>query len=164
MQFNKKKILILTGVLLLFVISYSSITLLMSIPKELVHVYYEDSCVNTEKWAAHMDQAGFKTKLHKVENVAEIKDKYHVPLGLRGCHTAIYDGYVIEGHVPAQSLTHFYNAEVAKKSDFLGLAVKGYPVGGAGLEGGYPEVYEVYVFDKKGNVSVYEKFNQNLHD
>lgn len=164
MQFNKKKILILTSVVLLFVISYSSITLLMSIPKELVHVYYQESCSNTEAWAAHMDQAGFKTKLHKVDNVTEMKDKYHVPLELRGCHTAIYDGFVIEGHVPAQSLTHFYNAEIAKKSGLLGLAVKGYPAGGAGLEGGYPEVYDVYVFDKEGNVSVYEKFNQNFHD
>lgn len=164
MEWNKKRILVLTSVLLFFVVCYSSITILMSVPSELVHVYYNENCVNVEKWAAHMDQAGFKTKMHKVDDVTEIKDRYHIPQDLRGCHTAIYDGYVLEGHVPAQSLTHFYNAEIAKKSGNRGLAVKGYPAGGAGLEGGYPEVYDVYIFAEDGNVNVYEKFNQNFHD
>lgn len=164
MQFNKKKILILTSILLLFVVSYSSITIIMSVPSELVHVYYNDSCTNVQSWAAHMDQAGFKTKLHKADDMNSIKDKYHVPAELRGCHTATYDGLVIEGHVPAQSLTRFHNAEIAKKSNLVGIAVKGFPVGGAGLEGGYPEVYDVYSFDDQGNVAVYERFNQNFHE
>lgn len=153
-----KKHLLLLGVFLLFAVCYSSITMLMSIPSEKVHVYYSENCTHAKAWAAHMDQNGFKTELHLTEDMKAIKDKYEIPEDLRGCHTATYDGYVIEGHVPAQSLTHLY----AAKSPVIGLAVKGYPIGAPGLEGGYPEMYQVITFDKDKNEKVFEVFNENI--
>ena len=82
-----------------------------------------------------------------------VKDKYNVPEKLRACHTAVIDGYVIEGHVPADLIHKLLN----EKPEVLGLAVPGMPIGSPGMEGGKPEPYNVMTFDKNGKTSVYAK-------
>jgi hypothetical protein len=82
-----------------------------------------------------------------------VKDKYNVPEKLRACHTAVIDGYVIEGHVPADLIDKL----VKEKPQVLGLAVPGMPIGSPGMEGGKPEPYNVMSFDKNGKIVVYAK-------
>ncbi|HWH79948.1 MAG TPA: DUF411 domain-containing protein, partial [Candidatus Binatus sp.] len=69
--------------------------------------------------------------------LVDVKDKYKVPEKLRACHTAIVDGYVIEGHVPADLIYKLLKERPAVS----GLAVPGMPVGSPGMEGGKPEPY-----------------------
>ena len=85
--------------------------------------------------------------------LVDVKDKYKVPEKLRACHTAVIDGYVIEGHVPADLIHKL----VKEKPAVLGLAVPGMPMGSPGMEGGKPEPYEVLTFDKNGRTTVYAK-------
>jgi hypothetical protein len=75
-----------------------------------------------------------------------------VPESLAACHTALIEGYVIEGHVPAD----LYKL-LKEKPPVLGLAVPGMPVGSPGMEGGKPEPYEVLTFDENGKTTVYAK-------
>lgn len=82
-----------------------------------------------------------------------VKEKNKVPEKLYGCHTAIIDGYVIEGHVPADLIHKL----VKEKPPVLGLSVAGMPVGSPGMEGGKPEPYNVMTFDKDGKTTVYAK-------
>ena len=82
-----------------------------------------------------------------------MKDKYKVPEKLRACHTAAIDGYVVEGHVPADVIHKL----VKEKPAVLGIAVPGMPVGSPGMEGGKPEPYSVLTFDKDGKTTVYAK-------
>ena len=82
-----------------------------------------------------------------------VKTNLKVPEKLRSCHTAVIDGYVIEGHVPADLIDKL----IQEKPAVLGLAVPGMPVGSPGMEGGTPERYNVYTFDKDGNTTVYAK-------
>jgi hypothetical protein len=79
--------------------------------------------------------------------------KNGVPEKLRSCHTALVQGYVIEGHVPAELIHRL----LKEKPAVLGLAVPGMPVGSPGMEGGKPEPYEVLTFDKNGKTTVYAK-------
>ncbi len=72
---------------------------------------------------------------------------------LYACHTALVDGYVIEGHVPADLIYRL----LKEKPPIIGLAVPGMPVGSPGMEGGKPEPYEVLTFDKNGRTTVYAK-------
>jgi hypothetical protein len=65
----------------------------------------------------------------------------------------LIDGYVIEGHVPADVIEKF----LKEKPRVLGLAVPGMPVGSPGMEGGKPEPYEVLTFDKSGKTTLYAK-------
>lgn len=69
------------------------------------------------------------------------------------CHTAIIDGYVIEGHVPADVIDKL----LKEKPQVVGLAVPGMPAGSPGMESGKPEPYNVLTFDKNGKTTVYAK-------
>jgi len=74
-----------------------------------------------------------------------------VPEKLFACHTALIEGYIVEGHVPADLIYKL----LKEKPQVLGLAVPGMPVGSPGMEGGKPEPYEVLTFDKSGRTTVY---------
>jgi hypothetical protein len=61
-----------------------------------------------------------------VENRADlrpIKTQYHVPADLEACHTAVIEGYAIEGHVPADVISRL----LRERPKILGLAVPGMP-------------------------------------
>jgi hypothetical protein len=76
-----------------------------------------------------------------------------VPQKLFSCHTGLVQGYVIEGHVPADLIHRL----LKEKPPVAGLAVPGMPVGSPGMEGANPQPYEVLAFDKDGKTSVYAK-------
>lgn len=82
-----------------------------------------------------------------------IKQRYGVPTALVGCHTALVEGYVIEGHVPADVIDRL----LRERPPVVGLAVPGMPVGSPGMEvPGQPAVpYQIHAFDKGGKTSVY---------
>ena len=82
-----------------------------------------------------------------------IKAKHGVPLRLRSCHTALVQGYVIEGHVPADAIARL----LKEKSPVVGLAVPGMPIGSPGMAGSNPQPYDVLAFDQEGRVSVYAR-------
>ena len=82
-----------------------------------------------------------------------MKIKNNVPQKLYSCHTALVQGYVIEGHVPADLIHRL----LKEKPPVAGLAVPGMPVGSPGMEGPNPQPYEVVTFDKEGKTSVYAK-------
>jgi hypothetical protein len=72
---------------------------------------------------------------------------------LSSCHTAIVDGYVIEGHIPADVIRRL----LKERPDVKGIAVPGMPAGSPGMEvpGGVVQPYAVMTFDKDGNSEIY---------
>jgi hypothetical protein len=89
----------------------------------------------------HLEKNGFKVEKKVLFGKAftDFKRKQGVPERLYACHTALIDGYLIEGHVPADLIYKL----LKDKPAVLGLAVPGMPVGSPGMEGGKPEAYEV---------------------
>lgn len=87
------------------------------------------------------------------QQLVAIKVKNHVPQKLYSCHTGLVQGYVIEGHVPADLIQRL----LQEKPPVAGLAVPGMPVGSPGMEGRNPEPYEVLTFDRDGTISVYAR-------
>ena len=63
--------------------------------------------------------------------LAEFKTEHGVPEGAGSCHTAIVDGYVIEGHVPAGAILRL----LADRPDVIGLALPGMPEDSPGMGG-----------------------------
>ena len=104
---------------------------------------------------SHLERNGFKVEKKVVVGKAftDLKRKHGVPERLFACHTALIDGYIIEGHVPADLIYRL----LKEKPQVLGLAVPGMPVGSPGMEGGQPEPYDVLTFDKNGKTAVYAK-------
>jgi hypothetical protein len=80
-----------------------------------------------------------------------IKAEHGVARELEGCHTALVDGYVVEGHVPADLIHKMLEDRPA----IAGLAVPGMPPGSPGMPSPNPQPYSVIAFETNGNMSVY---------
>lgn len=104
-----------------------------------------------------MEKNGYSFKVENVNNLSPIKEKYNVPMQLQSCHTAIVDGYIIEGHVPIAEVERL----LSEKPDITGIAVAGMPAGSPGMEtGGAPEPFDVIAFDQQGNTFVYASYGK----
>ncbi|HEX6439636.1 MAG TPA: DUF411 domain-containing protein [Candidatus Binatia bacterium] len=102
-----------------------------------------------------MQSNGFKVEKKSLNDkqLLDVKIKNKVPEKLYSCHTALVEGYVIEGHVPADLIQRLLKERPA----VAGLAVPGMPVGSPGMEGANPQPYEVISFDKAGRTFVYAR-------
>jgi hypothetical protein len=85
-----------------------------------------------------------------------VSRQYGVPDDLRSCHTAIVDGYIIQGHVPIDAVDRM----LAERPPIAGLAVPGMPIGSPGMEvpGVAPEPFDVIAFDASGRTEVYASY------
>lgn len=116
-------------------------------------------CGCCTEWTKHMQDAGFtvEEKLH--ENMNPIKQKLGVTPELASCHTAEIDGYVFEGHIPAEDIKAFLENPPRNAK---GLAVPGMPMGSPGMEyGDKKDEYSVYAFNEKGQVFEYSHYKGN---
>jgi hypothetical protein len=103
----------------------------------------------------HLRKSGFAVDARDVVDVAAVKRKHGVPAALESCHTALVDGYVIEGHVPADVIDQL----LRERPKIVGLAVPGMPLGSPGMESSAqtPQPYEVIAFDLRGLRRVYAR-------
>jgi hypothetical protein len=103
----------------------------------------------------HLQANGFSVQTKDLfgRSFSEFKHKHGVPDHLYSCHTALVNGYVIEGHVPADLIKRL----LKEKPPVVGLAVPGMPIGSPGMEGPNPQPYEVFTFDKQGQTTVYAR-------
>ena len=115
-------------------------------------VFRSPTCGCCGQWIEHMKAAGFNVKDEIIEDVNSIKEQYGLPGTLASCHTAIADGYVIEGHIPAEDVQRL----LLDKPDIAGIAVPGMPIGSPGMESGdYVEPYAVFSFIEDGSTKIF---------
>jgi hypothetical protein len=116
-------------------------------------VYKSPACGCCQNWVEHMTAAGFDTRVQNVEKIGEVKGTYGISEKLAACHTALVDGYVVEGHVPADVVKQL----LAERPKVAGIAVPGMPIGSPGMEqpGSRPQPYDVLAFDRDGTTHVY---------
>ncbi len=77
-----------------------------------------------------------------------------IPDGLGSCHTALVDGYVIEGHVPVGAIERL----LRDRPDAVGLALPGMPADSPGM-GGDVSTWErqpVVLVGRTGDVEPFE--------
>ena len=103
-----------------------------------------------------MSDNGFTVQVEDAQNRAALREQYGVPLQIQSCHTAIVDGYVVEGHVPAAEIERL----LSERPEVVGLAVLGMPVGSPGMEDeSQPDQpFDVLAFDSQGNTQVYASY------
>lgn len=85
--------------------------------------------------------------------------KHGVPPQLRECHIALVGGYIIEGHVPVESIQRL----MKEKPAIMGLVVPGMPAGSPGMESPNGRPYEVLTFDHQGRVTLFERMQPRLY-
>ena len=116
-----------------------------------IAVYKTPTCGCCGKWVDHLRAHGFAPDITNLTDLSEIKAKYKVPIEAQTCHTAIVNGYVIEGHVPAPEILKLLKQRPA----VVGLAVPKMPIGSPGMEGPNAPPYDVMTFDKTGKLKVF---------
>lgn len=114
-------------------------------------VYKTEFCGCCNGWVEHLQAAGFEVDARNVRDLMAVKLDAGVPTNLSSCHTAVVDGYVVEGHVPADVIRKM----LAERPDVAGIAVPGMPVGSPGMEGPNPTPYAVIAFDRSGGQQTY---------
>jgi len=124
--------------------------------KPEVVMYKPPTCNCCTGWAEHLQGAGFKVVIHKRDDMDAIKAEHGVSRKLASCHTAIVDGYVIEGHVPAADVERL----LRERPDIVGLTAPGMPQQAPGMQspGLPPRGYDVLAFDKNGVTTVFQRY------
>ncbi|HST08110.1 MAG TPA: DUF411 domain-containing protein [Gemmatimonadaceae bacterium] len=122
--------------------------------KPTITVYKDPSCGCCRNWIEHLIKHGYRVDAKDTPNMAEVKHTLGVPDGITACHTAVVNGYLIEGHVPAADIDRL----LAKKPKIAGLAVPGMPMGSLGMEGPRTQHYQVLSFDKTGKAGVFASY------
>lgn len=87
-----------------------------------------------------------------VEDLTPIEAQYGVPRAAQACHTALVEGYVVEGHVPADAIIRM----LKDRPNIVGIAVPGMPTGSPGMDGP-KQPYDIVSFDQAGKIAVLEK-------
>lgn len=114
-------------------------------------VYKLASCGCCAKWVDHIKATGIQVKTIDVEDLSEIKAASGVPSPLQTCHTAVIQGYVVEGHVPGDVVQQL----LRDKPAIAGVAVPGMPLGSPGMDGSPKQPYDIIAWDKAGKTRVF---------
>lgn len=103
-----------------------------------------------------MRENGFTVQVEDDQDMVTVRSRYEIPPQIQSCHTAIVNGYVIEGHVPVAEIERLLSGH----PDFLGLAVIGMPIGSPGMEDEQltQGTFDVLAFDKDGNTEVFASY------
>jgi hypothetical protein len=120
-----------------------------------ITVYRDPSCSCCGGWIDYLAAQGFQPTNIPTPNVDALKQQYGVPEDLTSCHTAIVNGYVIEGHVPVDDIKRL----LAEQPNVAGITVPGMPVGTPGMESGDErEPFTVFSFDQQGNTEIFNQY------
>ena len=122
--------------------------------KPTITVYKDPSCGCCKNWVEYLVKHGYRVDAKDTPEMTEIKRTLGVPEGLTSCHTAVVNGYLIEGHVPEADIARLLKT----KPKVAGLAVPGMPMGSPGMEGPRTQHYKVLSFDKTGQTKVFASY------
>ncbi|HUF28385.1 MAG TPA: DUF411 domain-containing protein [Gemmatimonadaceae bacterium] len=115
-------------------------------------VYKSPTCGCCGLWEDRMRDAGYQITSRDTSDVGAVKRRLGLPHALESCHTAIVDGYVVEGHVPASAVSRLLRERPA----VVGIAVPGMPMGSPGMDTGpRKDPFDVVTFDRAGRTTVY---------
>ncbi len=122
-----------------------------------ITVYRSPTCSCCGKWMEHLKQNNFTIKDIPTEDMNAIKHKYGVSDEMASCHTAVVNGYVVEGHVPADDIKALLKA----KPNVVGIAVPQMPSGTPGMEmDGKKDPYNVMSFDSDKHYQVFKSHSK----
>lgn len=126
-------------------------------PPTRVDVWLSPSCGCCHDWIAELQAKGFAVTAHDDGNTAA-RARLGMPMRHGSCHTALVDGYALEGHVPVREIRRLLN----ERPRAVGLAVPGMPVGSPGMDGpaygGRRDPHDVLLVARDGSATVYQSY------
>jgi len=120
-----------------------------------ISVYKSPTCGCCQGWVDYLKTKGFRVETHNVEDLDRIKAEHGLTdPNLKSCHTAIVDGYVVEGHVPADDIWRL----LSERPEVVGITAPGMPMMSPGMNSLEPQGYDVLTFDSEGATTVYSRY------
>ncbi|WP_394156021.1 DUF411 domain-containing protein [Loktanella salsilacus] len=107
-----------------------------------MHVTKSPTCGCCGAWVALAREEGYDIEVTDTDDVTDVKLDADVPGEMWACHTAMIDGYVVEGHVPFAALAQL----LEERPDITGIAVPGMPFGSPGMGNDPTARYDVMAF------------------
>lgn len=106
-----------------------------------VTLYKDPYCGCCGGWGKHLESKGYEIETVLSDDMDEVKNQFNVPDALQSCHTALIEGYVIEGHVPEEAIKKL----LEEKPDIYGIGMAGMPSGSPGMPGPKEDffIYEI---------------------
>lgn len=122
-----------------------------------ITVYRNASCNCCKGWINHLREHHFNVEDIIVNDVNKYKLQYDVPPQAASCHTAVTNGVIIEGHVPAQDIKRLLADD---RDDIRLLTVPAMPSGTPGMDtpGAPKDSFRVFAIDKKDQVEVFNSY------
>ena len=114
-------------------------------------LYKNPECSCCESYADYLRDNGFEVTVRPTHDLSLIKERHGVPDSLQGCHTTLVDGYVIEGHVPVDTVDRL----LSERPEITGISLPGMPQGSPGMTGRKTEPFEIYQFAPASSPSIY---------
>jgi len=102
----------------------------------------------------HLRANGFRVKPIHVDDTGVVRRRHGIPDKVGACHTAVVEGYALEGHVPAREIKRLLKERPKAK----GLAVPGMPAGSPGMPSDRPQPYEVLLVKPDGTTAVFQSY------
>jgi hypothetical protein len=110
-------------------------------------VYKSPTCGCCSGWVEYMQEEGFKVNSIDTNDMDSVKTRLGLTdPRLHSCHTAVIDGYIVEGHVPADDVKRL----LSEKPAILGLTAPGMPMMSPGMASRTPQGYDVLSVDEAG--------------
>jgi hypothetical protein len=122
-----------------------------------IDVRKTNGCGCCLSWMKRLEENGFAPRGENMLGALLVRFKLEngVPQRMASCHTALVDGYVIEGHVPASDIRRL----LEERPDAVGLAVPGMPYGSPGMGPEEDrEAYDVFLIRDGGATEVYSRY------
>jgi hypothetical protein len=119
-----------------------------------ITVHKSPSCGCCAKWADYLAFNGFAVTIVDEDRLDATKARHGVPPALHSCHTALVDGYVIEGHVPVNDIRRL----LAERPAITGLSAPGMPALSPGMNSIEPKGYDVIAFAVDGRTGLYSRY------
>lgn len=103
-------------------------------------VYKSPECGCCGGYVEYLQKNGFAVDVKNLADLTTVKRLAGVPPALEACHTTMIEGYVVEGHVPMQTLHRL----LTEKPKIRGIALPGMPDGSPGMSGQKKEPFTIY--------------------
>jgi hypothetical protein len=103
-------------------------------------LYKNPQCGCCEGYADYLRDNGFEVTVKPTHDLPLLHRQHGVPEALVGCHTTLVDGYVVEGHVPVNTLIRL----LTERPDINGISLPGMPAGSPRMFGEKAGPFTIY--------------------
>lgn len=111
-----------------------------------ITVHKTPTCGCCGDYVGYLEKQGATVRITEHQNLTEERSARNIPTSLESCHFSEVEGYVVEGHVPAEAIVQL----IAERPEISGIALPGMPAGSPGMGGTKLSPFTIHQFRESG--------------